>query len=47
MNSNNKNNKDVNIFNKTAKNYSSYIFDKTIKYQKKYGFQMGTGEHAT
>jgi len=47
MNSNNKNNKDINIFNKTAKNYSSYIFDKTVKYQKKYGFQMGTGEHAT
>ena len=31
----------------TAKNYSSYIFDKTIKYQKKYGFEIGTGEHAT
>lgn len=42
---NSKNN--VNMFNFISKKYSSYIFDTTLKYQKKYGFQIGTGEHAT
>ena len=38
---------DVNIFNFPAKKYSSWIFDETLKYQKKYNFEIGTGKHAT
>ena len=37
----------VNIFNYPAKKYSSWIFDETIKYQKQYGFDIGSGKHAT
>ena len=40
-------NNNVNPFNYPAKKYSSYVFDATTKYQKKYGFEMGTGSHAT
>ncbi len=47
MKQNNKNQNNTNIFNYIPKKYSSYIFDATTKYQKKYGFDMGTGEHAT
>jgi len=48
MQQNNKKSKNnVNIFNYVPKKYSSYVFDKTTKYQKQYGFKMGTGEHAT
>ncbi len=36
----------VNIFNFPAKNYSSNVFSETVEYQKKYGFDIGTGEHA-
>ena len=35
------------MFNYIPKKYSSYIFDLTAKYQKIYGFKIGTGEHAT
>lgn len=38
---------DINIFNFPAKKYSSWIFDETLKYQKKYNFEIGTGNHAT
>ena len=41
----NKNN--TNIINFIPKKYGSYIFDETIKYQKIYNFDIGTGEHAT
>ena len=30
-----------------AKNYGNDVFNKTVKYQKKYGFEMGTGKEAT
>ena len=30
-----------------AKNYGNDVFDKTVKYQKMYGFGMGTGNEAT
>ena len=29
------------------KNFNDKIHKATIKYQKQYGFQIGTGEHAT
>lgn len=45
QNNNTKNN--INIFNYIPKKYSSYVFDATTKYQKKYDFEMGTGNHAT
>lgn len=32
---------------KPAKWYGSYVFKETSKYQKDYGFEMGTGKHAT
>ena len=40
---------DDNFMNKMnpAKNYSSEIYAKTKKYQKIYGFEIGTGEHDT
>jgi hypothetical protein len=47
MKQDNKNQNNTNIFNYIPKKYSSYVFDVTTKYQKKYGFDMGTGEHAT
>ena len=47
MKQDNKNQNNTNIFNYIPKKYSSYVFDATTKYQKKYGFDMGTGEHAT
>ncbi|MGN0031745.1 MAG: hypothetical protein ACI37Q_07310 [Candidatus Gastranaerophilaceae bacterium] len=47
MKQNNKNQKNINIFNYIPKKYSSYVFDATTKYQKKYGFDIGTGERAT
>ena len=47
MTQKNKNNNNVNPFNYIAKKYSSYIFDETTKYQKKYDFEIGTGTHAT
>ena len=47
MKQENKNQNNTNIFNYIPKKYSSYVFDATTKYQKKYGFDMGTGEHAT
>ena len=47
MKQDNKNQKNTNIFNYIPKKYSSYVFDATTKYQKKYGFDIGTGEHAT
>ena len=40
-------NKNINPFNYAAKKYNNYIFDATTKYQKQYGFDMGTGSHAT
>lgn len=30
-----------------GKIYGSWVFDDTVKYQKRYGFEIGTGEHAT
>lgn len=45
MKQNDKNN--TNIFNYIPKKYGSYVFDATTKYQKKYGFDIGTGEQAT
>ena len=30
-----------------GKIYGSWVFDDTVKYQKQYGFEIGTGEHAT
>ena len=30
-----------------GKIYGSWVFDDTVKYQKQYGFDIGTGEHAT
>lgn len=47
MKQDNKNQNNTNIFNYIPKKYSSYVFDATTKYQKKYGFDMGSGEHAT
>ena len=47
MKQDNKNQNNTNIFNYIPKKYSSYVFDATTKYQKKYGFDIGTGEHAT
>lgn len=32
------------IFNYPAKKYSSDVFNDTIKYQKQYGFEIGTGK---
>lgn len=32
---------------KPAKNYGSRVFKETVEYQKKYGFEIGKGEHAT
>ncbi len=37
----------INPFNYAAKKYNNYIFDATTKYQKQYGFDIGTGAHAT
>ncbi len=41
------NNNNTNIFNFIPKKYSSYIFNETKKYQKQYGYDIGTGKHAT
>ena len=38
------------MFSKEYKNreeFNKYIHNETVKYQKQYGFEMGTGEHAT
>ena len=32
---------------KNREEFNRYIHNETVKYQKQYGFQMGTGEHAT
>lgn len=40
-------NNNINPFNYAAKKYNNYIFDATTKYQKQYGFDIGTGTHAT
>ena len=37
----------INPLNYAAKKYNNYIFDATTKYQKQYGFDIGTGAHAT
>lgn len=42
---NSNNNKKINL--NLGKWYGSKVFEDTVKYQKQYGFEMGTGEHAT
>jgi len=32
---------------KNMEEFNKYIHNQTVKYQRLYGFEMGTGEHAT
>jgi hypothetical protein len=32
---------------KNREDFNKYIHSETVKYQRQYGFEMGTGEHAT
>ncbi|MBQ2643963.1 hypothetical protein IJG14_00140 [bacterium] len=44
---NKKNSDNTNIFNFIPKKYGQYVLEKTLEYQKKYGFEVGAGKEAT